>query len=197
MRGFELYKIDKLYFGYEEISRVLGISLGSAKLSAHRYAKKGFLVRVKRNIYLLKERWDRLDRTDKFQIANLIQVPSYISLMTALDYYQVSTQLQQDFIESIAVKRTKETEIEKNMFIYSKVKPELYFGFIRQKDFFIATAEKAFLDAMYLTSWGRYSLDLASIDLGKLKLDELYKIAATFPAKTKNLLDAMFRGQTS
>ena len=122
MRAFELYKINKLYFGHEEISRVLGISLNSSKLSAHRYTQKGLLVRVKRNTYILRERWRNLDRVDKFRIANLIQVPSYISLMSALDYYQITTQIQQDFIESIAVKRTKETEIEKNIFNYSKIK---------------------------------------------------------------------------
>ncbi|MFH1992953.1 MAG: hypothetical protein ABIK98_11220 [Pseudomonadota bacterium] len=191
MRAFELYKINKLYFGHEEISRVLGISLNSSKLSAHRYTQKGLLVRVKRNTYILRERWRNLDRVDKFRIANLIQVPSYISLMSALDYYQITTQIQQDFIESIAVKRTKETEIEKNIFNYSKIKPELYFGFVKEKDFFIATSEKAFIDAIYLTSLGRYNLDLASIDIGKFKLDELYKITAKFSANIKMVLDSI------
>jgi predicted transcriptional regulator of viral defense system len=191
MRGIELHKIDKLYFGYEEISRVLGISLESAKLSAHRYTKKGFLVRIKRNIYILRKRWDILDRTEKFQLTNLIQVPSYISLMTAMDYYQITTQLQQDFFESIAVKRTKEIEIEKNVFNYSKIKAELYFGFSKEKDFFIAASEKAFLDAIYLMSLGRYNFDLSSIDFSKFNIDKLLKMVAEFPPKTKMILDSI------
>lgn len=191
MRGIELHEIDKLYFGYEEISRVLGISLESAKLSAHRYTKKGFLVRIKRNIYILRKRWDILDRTEKFQLTNLIQVPSYISLMTAMDYYQITTQLQQDFFESIAVKRTKEIEIEKNVFNYSKIKAELYFGFSKEKDFFIAASEKAFLDAIYLMSLGRYNFDLSSIDFSKFNIDKLLKMVAEFPPKTKMILDSI------
>jgi predicted transcriptional regulator of viral defense system len=191
MRGIELHKIDKLYFGYEEISRVLGISLESAKLSAHRYTKKGFLVRIKRNIYILRKRWDILDKTEKFQLTNLIQVPSYISLMTAMDYYQITTQLQQDFFESIAVKRTKEIEIEKNVFNYSKIKAELYFGFSKEKDFFIAASEKAFLDAIYLMSLGRYNFDLSSIDFSKFNIDKLLKMVAEFPPKTKMILDSI------
>ncbi|OEU64200.1 MAG: hypothetical protein BBJ57_00255 [Desulfobacterales bacterium PC51MH44] len=191
MRSFELYEIHKLYFGHEEISRVLGISLESAKLSAHRYTKQGFLVRIKRNIYVLRERWNTLDRIEKYQIANLVQVPSYISLMTAMDYYQITTQLQQDFFESIAVKRTKEIEIERNIFNFSKVKAELYFGFVKKKDFFIAIPEKAFLDAIYLMSLGRYNLDMASIDLSKLKVNELLKVVVKFPAKTKMILNTM------
>ena len=189
MRGFELYKINKMYFGYEEISRILGISLESARLSAYRYAKQGFLIRIKRNTYMLKEKWNTLDKTGKFQLANLIQVPSYISLMTAMDYYQVTTQLQQDFYESIAVKRTKEIEIERTLYNYSKIKTNLYFGFIKEKDFFIATPEKAFLDAIHLRSLGRYNFDLSSIDVSKFNLKELQKMAAKFSLKTKMALE--------
>ena len=138
---------------------------------------------------MLRETWNRLDRTEKFQIANLIQVPSYISLMSAMDYYEVTTQLQQDFIESIVLKRTKEIEIERNTFNYSKIKTELYFGFAKKNDFFIATPEKAFLDAIYLMSLGRYSFDLASIDFSKLNVSELQKIIAKFPEKTKMIFN--------
>ncbi|MBU0698178.1 MAG: hypothetical protein KKE59_01940, partial [Proteobacteria bacterium] len=60
-----------------------------------------------------------------------------------------------------------------------------------EKDFFIATSEKAFIDAIYLTSLGRYNLDLASIDIGKFKLDELYKITAKFSANIKMVLDSI------
>jgi predicted transcriptional regulator of viral defense system len=189
MRGFELYKINKMYFGYEEISKILGITLESAKLSAYRYAKQGFLIRIKRNTYMLKEKWNTLDKTGKFQLANLIQVPSYISLMTAMDYYQVTTQLQQDFYESIAVKRTKEIEIERTLYNYSKIKNDLYFGFIKEKGFFIATPEKAFLDAIHLRSIGRYNFDLSSIDVSKFNLKELQKMTAKFPLKTKMTLE--------
>ena len=191
MRIFDLNRINKIYFGYEDISRVFGISLESAKVSACRYAGQGILIRIKRNIYMLRENWNRMDRTEKFQIANLIQVPSYVSLMSAMDYYQITTQLQQDFIESIVVKRTKEMEIEKNTFNYSKIKQELYFGFDKEKDFFIATPEKAFLDAIYLMSLGRYSLDLTSIDFNKLNTDNLEKIVVKYPDKTKKILNSL------
>lgn len=187
MRIIGLNTISKTYFGYEEISRALGISLESARVSACRYANQGFLIRIKRNIYMLREKWNTLDRKEKFQIANLIQVPSYISLMSAMDYYQITTQIQQDFIESIAVKRTKEIEIDKNIFNYSKIKQELYFGFVKEKDFFVATPEKAFLDAIYLMSLGRYNFDLTSIDFSKLNVSDLQKIALKFPEKTRFL----------
>ena len=87
MKSLQLEKIRKFYFGYEDIARVLGISAASAKVTASRYVKQGLLVRLNRNIYVLRQAWNGAGRQEKFLLANLGQVPSYLSLTTALDYY--------------------------------------------------------------------------------------------------------------
>jgi predicted transcriptional regulator of viral defense system len=189
MKILELNKINKLYFGYEEISRVLSITLSSARVSASRYVHQGLLVKLKRNIYILKEKWNVLETEEKFTLANLVQVPSYISLMTALDYYEITTQIQRDFIESVAVKRTMEKEVDDTVFNFTKIHAGLYSGFKKDKDFFIATPEKAFLDAFYLMSLGRYNFDIDSIDFGKFNRNEIMTMGKKFPAKTKKLLN--------
>jgi predicted transcriptional regulator of viral defense system len=189
MKILELYKINKLYFGYEEISRVLSITLPSARVSASRYVHQGLLVKLKRNIYILKEKWNVLETEEKFTLANLVQVPSYISLMTALDYYEITTQIQRDFIESVAVKRTMEKEVDDTVFNFTKIHAGLYSGFKKDKDFFIATPEKAYLDAFYLMSLGRYNFDIDSIDFGKFNRNEIMTMGKKFPAKTKKLLN--------
>ena len=189
MRIIDLNKIKKLYFGYEEISRALGISPQSSKVSANRYVKQGLLTRIKRNIYVLKEKWNRLEGDEQFVLANLIQCPSYISLMTALNYYGITTQLQRDFIESVVLKKTKEIEIENAIFNYTKISPNLYFGFKKEKDFFIATPEKALLDALYLMSLGRYSLDIDSIDFSKFNSAEIKVLINKYPSKTIKLYE--------
>jgi predicted transcriptional regulator of viral defense system len=188
VRGLELRKIQRLSFGHEEIARVLGITLASARVTASRYVKQGHLVRIKRNLYVLSEKWSTLDRDQQFLIANVIQVPSYISLMTALDFYQVTTQMQQNFVESICVKRTTYTEIEPVLFNYTRVQDSLYFGFSRKEGVFIAEPEKAFLDAIYLMSLGRYGLDVASIDLDKLDQVKVKQLSKRFPSKTQSFL---------
>jgi predicted transcriptional regulator of viral defense system len=88
MKLSQLRKIKNFYFGYEDIARALDISMSSARVTAHRYVKQQILIRVKRNIYVLKERWIGFDREQKFIIANIIQTPSYISFLTALDYHK-------------------------------------------------------------------------------------------------------------
>jgi predicted transcriptional regulator of viral defense system len=189
MKIVQLSGITKLYFGYDDVARVLDISPESARVTVSRYVARGLLIRVKRNMYVLRERWIASGREEKFQLANLGQVPSYISLMTALDYYEITTQVQREFIESVAVKRTKEIQMPRSVFRYTRISNPLYFGFSKHNGFFIATPEKAFLDAMYLMSLGRYHLDIASIDGSKIKRGEIMRMISAFPLKTKKLLE--------
>jgi predicted transcriptional regulator of viral defense system len=189
MKALQLRDITKLYFGYEDIARTLDISLSSARITAYRYVRQGILIRVKRNMYVLKERWMSLDREQTFVIANIVQVPSYISLMTALDYYEITTQMQRDFIESVVIKRTTKKQIEETFLNYTRISPHLYHGFVKRQGFFIAEPEKAFLDAVYLMSFGRYSLDMPSINFGKLNLDKIEHMAQSFPLKTQIFLN--------
>jgi len=188
MKQLELNKIRKPYFGYEEIAKVLGISKASAKVSASRYVRQGILLRIKKNIYVLREVWDAAGREEKFSLVNLGQVPSYISLMTALDYYDITSQVQRDLFESVAVKRTKEINLKGSVFRYVKITGALYFGFKKEKGFFIATPEKALLDAFYLMSYGRYALDISALDTMKLDKTEIKQLSREFPLKTQNML---------
>ena len=186
MKALKLRKIQKPYFSYRDIARVLNISPESAKVVASRYVKAGILIRIKRDLYLLAEKWPAMPAKGKFVTANLIQVPSYISLMTALSYYQITTQLQQDFIESVALRRSKKVEIDTTVFHYTKIKPELYFGFKRIQGFFIATPEKAFVDALYLQSLGRRSIDISSLNFNKFDWPKVLQISKSFPKRTQS-----------
>jgi predicted transcriptional regulator of viral defense system len=188
MKLQELNKIKMLYFGYEEIARIFGISRASAKVSASRYVRQGLLLRMKKNVYVRRDVWNVAGREEKFLLVNLGQVPSYISLMTALDYYQITTQVLRDFFESVATKRTKEINLNGSVFRYAKVTETLYFGFKKEKGFFIATPEKALLDAFYLMSYGRYALDISALDRPKFDKDEIKRLSRGFPLKTRNML---------
>ena len=188
MKLQELNRIKKRYFGYEEIARVFGISESSAKVTASRYFRQGLLLRIKRNVYVRRDVWNAAGLEERFLYANLGQVPSYISLTTALAYYEITTQVQRNFFESVAIKRTKEINLNGSVFRYTKVASNLYFGFKKEKDFFIATPEKALLDAFYLMSYGRYSLDISALDATKLDGNEVKRLSAGFPLKTRKML---------
>ena len=106
-----------------------------------------------------------------------------------MKYYELTTQVQRDFIESIATKRTREIKAKSTVFNYVKINRKLYFSFTREKGFFIASPEKAFLDAFYLMSLKRYNFDLTAVDLGKLDKEKLGRMAKKFPRKTQKMLE--------
>jgi len=180
--------LSKLYFSYRDISRVFGISAGSGRVAATRLVKSGELTRVKRDFYILSQRWESSSLEDRFILANLLQVPSYISLMTALSYYEITTQVQRDFIESVGYYRTKLVEVKESSFNYSKINRKLYFGFAKIKGFFIASPEKAFLDAFYLKSLKKYNFDLTSVDADKLDMKRIKLMSGKYPLLTRKLL---------
>ncbi|MFN3740986.1 MAG: hypothetical protein ACK4TF_10020 [Thermodesulfovibrionales bacterium] len=176
---------NRLYFSTQGIAEILKIKSSSAKVFCSRYVKKGIFVRLKKDFYVLKERWHQLSYQEYYKIANILQVPSYISLMTALLFYDVTTQVQRGFFESVCIRRTARYEIEGINFNFYKLQKKLYFDFVKEDDFFIATKEKAFLDAVYLSSLGRYAFDLDSIDISKLDMKRIKKLLVYFPDRTK------------
>ena len=64
----------------------------------------------------------------------------------------------------------------------------MYGGFKKEKGFFIATPEKALLDAIYLMSYGRYALDMSAIDPKKVDENELMRLSKEFPIRTRDML---------
>jgi len=186
MNYLKLKNIKKLYFGYEELARALSISIDSARVTASRYVKQGFLTRVKRNLYVLTDKWENFQDKNFFQIANIIQTPSYVSLMSALCYYEISTQIQQKFVESIALNRSINLNTSGVEFSYFKIDKNMYSDFARTEDYFIACAEKAFLDAIYLKYLGNYDFDISSVNINKLSLGKMKKVLRKFPDRFVN-----------
>lgn len=187
MKALELNRTNKLTFTVEELSTILSITKESAKVSANRYVKSNFLTRLKNNLYVTTEKIGSLTETELFKIANLIQVPSYISFITALSYYSITSQQLQGVVESAALKRTKEVNTKRVSFNYLIIKKILYNNFVFINDFFIATPEKALVDIIYLTSMGRYQSDFEAIDFKKIDKQNVTNLLVSTNSKTMNL----------
>lgn len=190
----ELKKLkEKLYFTVSDLQALSGASRASARVLCARYAKKGIFVRLKNNFYVLDQKWDTFSRGDFLKIANFLQVPSYVSFMTALSIYEVTTQVQRNYFESVSLKRSKRIDVKDAVFNYYKLKKDYYFDFIKKGDFFIATKEKALVDSAYLYSFGRYKFDFASLDLKKIDKERVKKIIKAFPLRTKAVVEGLCR----
>lgn len=86
-----------LYFKTDDLADILGLKKESSKATCSRYVKRGIIMRLKKDFYILREKWDNLGREEFFKLANFLQVPSYISFMTALSFYEITTQVQGHF----------------------------------------------------------------------------------------------------
>lgn len=194
LRRIVLEELGKrLYFSVYDLSEVLGITKESAMVLATRYTKSGLFIRVKKNCYILSSNWIHYNEEDFLKIANFIQIPSYISFMTALSIYGVTSQVPRKYYESAALKRTLSVKINDVVFKYYKIKKDFYFDFVRKGEVFIGTKEKAFIDAVYLFSFGKYRLDFAAIDIRKLDIKRLKKLLSNYPEKTVKIIKRVWK----
>ncbi|MEW6328221.1 MAG: type IV toxin-antitoxin system AbiEi family antitoxin domain-containing protein [Thermodesulfobacteriota bacterium] len=192
MKYAELLDIKKTFFSSADVAESLEIKPQSAVVLCNRYVKSGLLIRLKRDLYMFAAKWPYLNSADFFRIANRLQVPSYLSLTTALSFYEMTTQVQQAYFESISLKQN-EYNVQGVIFRYFKVKPVLYFGFVRREGIFIATPEKALWDAVYLQSLGRYSLDVAALDLKKINKATVEGLAERFPERARRYMENLWK----
>jgi predicted transcriptional regulator of viral defense system len=193
MKIFELNNSKNLILSLKDIAELLSITKESAKVSASRYSKKGLLIRLKKDYYITKNRFENLKENEIYYFANNIQTPSYISLTTALSHYNISTQQQRNFIESISLKRSKSTTIHNIDFTFNKIKKELYCDFELLDNYFIATPEKALFDAIYLTSIKRYNCDFDCLNMKKIKKNKIEGYFEKANGLTKRLWQELCR----
>jgi predicted transcriptional regulator of viral defense system len=187
------YLSNKLFFSVDDLAEATGIKSESAHVLCSRYVKNRTFLRLKKNFYVLAGNWPRYNREDYFKIANYLQVPSYVSCVTALSFYGITTQLQRDWYDNISVKRSIRFKAEGVTFNYYKFKKEYYFEFLRRGDFFIATKEKAFVDTAHLCAFGKYSMDWYACDLEKLDKKLIANIMVIFPEKTRKTIRGLCR----
>ena len=185
MKALELSKYDRLILSTQDIANIFSITKESAKVTASRYAKKGLLIRLKKDFYIPESKFDKIKETELFGLANILQTPSYISLTTALSFYNISTQQQRNFIESIALKRTRHVSVKEIDFEYILLKKDLYNGFILKDNFFIAVPEKALADAIYLTALKKYNCDFDAINFKKLDIKKVESFVRKANSKTE------------
>lgn len=141
-------KDKKLYlFGANDIRALFGLSNVATASLLHRYKKQGFILQVKRGIYVFPD----ILPPDPY-IANKLYAPSYVSLEFALSYHGVIPETVYE-ITSVTTKITRRFETLGKIFSYRKIKKVAYTGYETEKQkglsFYIADPEKAFVDVNY------------------------------------------------
>lgn len=150
------------------------------RIQLSRFAKKGLIRPIKRGLYTFDPQ-----KIDEFLLANFLYSPSYISLESALNYYGLIPDVPQA-LTSVSLVTSKKIHNEFGSFYYAKIKPEIFFGFIKipasTHNFFInlARPEKALLDYFYLRKI-KTTKDLR-LDLKDLDRRRYEKYTQSFPS---------------
>lgn len=131
------------------------------KVKIYRAIKNKQLIRLKRGVYALDETYNR------YELANKLITPSYVSLQTIL--VRNGVQFQYDSrIWSIA-SYNRDFVIGAQKYIYRKVKDSILFdnsGIINEQKMSYASPERALVDLLYLEK-DFYFDNLDTIDLKK------------------------------
>jgi predicted transcriptional regulator of viral defense system len=144
--------IDNGLFSLEDIFKYFPQAhRATVKNQLREWTTKGYLLRLKRNFYCLKESFPK----EEFFLANRLDEPSYVSLESALNIYGMIPDIP-FAVTSVALNKTKEFKTDFGLFIYRNIKPEFFFGWqetaTKEEGVFykIAKPPKAVFDYLWL-----------------------------------------------
>jgi predicted transcriptional regulator of viral defense system len=123
------------------------------------------------------------EQANIYEISSNIVPFSYVSMLAALRYYDITTQMP-IAISVISPKRHRAVKIKGYKIEFTTFKRNLIFGYVRRGNAFIAEPEKALLDSLY---YGDYAyLDealLRGVREGLVNIDKMVGYAQRFNKK--------------
>lgn len=145
-----------------------------------RWQEKGYLIR-------LRNQWYTFNDTESYEniewlAANLIYAPSYISLHTALSWYNLIPEMIA-ITTSVTTRKTNKFSTPLGDFDYHRIKPELYgFGYKldnvstqkipgqESRKILIAKPQKAILDFFYINNYYNTEKEIEDLRFNETEL---------------------------
>ncbi len=115
------------------------------------WQQKDFIQKIRKGYYSFKD----IDVNEAliYYTSNIIYKPSYISLQSALSYYNFIPEAVYN-ITAISTRKTNSFDTPLGSYLYRNIKKNLFFGYVlinkRNHTIKMANSEKALLDMMYL-----------------------------------------------
>jgi predicted transcriptional regulator of viral defense system len=140
------------------------------KVVLSRLNKRQEITRLQRGIYVISQNYD------KFELANKLKAPSYVSLETVLQKENIVFQKYDQSIFSVS-DNTLTKKVDGIKFEYSKIATEILsdpIGIEIQSGAFVASLERAVCDRIYLSP-NYYFDNLRPINLQKMeRISQIY-----------------------
>jgi len=171
----ELYNSKNTVFTFDELKSIFWITnIQVLKNKLQTLKSKNIFISPTKWIYLLKYK-----QINKFELANKIYSPSYISFFSALYHHSIIFQYQNDVY--LAYKKTDSKKILDFEIKLKTLKKEILLNpdwIINNWIYSIASPERAFLDTIYLFS------DIHFDNISKLDKEKVIKLLPIYTSKT-------------
>lgn len=175
-------------FTFDDVIKILHVSRNYAKLFLHRCVGKGLIKKAERGVYYVS------NKANEYEVASHILAPSYISMISALSYYGLTTQIP-TIVYVISTKRHMPIKNILGFEIrFRKINERMMFGYHKEADgnIFIADPEKAVVDILYFNDVNDLDEDVlerpARLDVGKLMTYAIRSRKGTVITKIGDLL---------
>ena len=130
------------------------VSRKELSVQLSRWVRSGRLIQLRRGVYAIAKPY-RKTEPHPFLVANTLRKNSYVSLQSALAFHGLIPEYV-PVCTSVTTGRSEQLETALGTYNYRRIKPDYFFGFGQQEvapdqHAFVAVAEKALLDLVYLT----------------------------------------------
>jgi predicted transcriptional regulator of viral defense system len=188
----KIYSTNQKFFTTKDLRDLLEIdNRRTFEQTVKRLEEEKILTKIEKGKYLKTN-----SNYKKFEIAQFIYNPSYISFETALSYYGLIDQLPFE-ITSATPKRGVEKIFEEQVYSYLHMQKELYIGFTKEEEYLIALPEKAIFDQIYMSITGTKSeniikeIEKDSFDIDKV-LEYIKPLSINYKKAVKNKIYEIF-----
>jgi len=155
-------------FTAADIAKLIGsTNTNTIYKTVERLTRNGILSKLNKGLYFATATPPEL-----FEVANVLYVPSYVSLESALYRYGVISQAPYT-ITSVSTNKSKKKTAFNNEFEYTHLNSKYFFGYVKDRHVLIASREKALLDLLYLASKKSRHINFDGIDWKTINRKEL------------------------
>ena len=143
-----------------------------------RFLKHKDIISLKRGFYVTTNFYNkhRNDTSYLFYLSNILRSPSYITSWTALQYYNLATEVIHT-ITAVTTKVTRSYKTKIGAFSYQSIKKDFFsdFNLIKNGDFefFIASPAKSLFDLLYFKTKQFKNIKFTDVDylIEELRID--------------------------
>jgi len=145
-----------------------------------RWQRKGYILKLRNGWYAFSDSENQ--ENIEWLAANLIYAPSYVSLHTALSWYNLIPEMINS-TTSVTTLKTNKFSTPLGYFDYHRIKPELFgFGYIledadaflsgnrKTRKIMVASPQKAILDFFYINSFYNSGKDMEDLRMNDTEL---------------------------